>query len=296
MSIPASELILNQDGSIYHLNLHPEDIAHTILTVGDPGRVPKVSRHFDEIELRKEKREFITHTGRIGRKRLTVISSGIGPDNIDIVLNELDALFNIDFESRQPKREKTVLNIIRIGTSGGLQPDVPVGSIVAARYGLGFDNLLHFYEYQPSMAEAELFDALQNFLQYAGRLPVPPYITEGSRTLLEDIAGEMFQGITITAPGFYGPQGRRLRLPPRLQSTFLEKLANFEFQQVKITNFEMETAAIYGLARLLGHRALSCNALLVNRPRGSFSEDPKQLENKLIETVLTRISDSELIS
>jgi len=294
-SIPASELILNQDGSIYHLNLHPDEIAHTILTVGDPGRVPRVSRHFDEIELRKEKREFVTHTGRIGRKRLTVISSGIGPDNIDIVLNELDALVNIDFESRQVKRERTVLNIIRIGTSGGLQAGIPVGSLVAARFGLGFDNLLHFYNYQPSLPEAELFDELQNFLEYAGQLPVTPYVTEGSQNLLDGIATDMHHGITITAPGFYGPQGRRLRLPPRLQDVNLKNLANFEFQKVKITNFEMETAAIYGLSRLLGHRALSCNALLVNRPKGAFSDDPKELENKLIETVLTRISESELI-
>lgn len=293
--IPDSELIINPDGSIYHLNLHPEEVANTILTVGDPDRVDRVSRHFDQVELRRKKREFVTHTGRIGKKRLSVISTGIGPDNIDIVLNELDALKNIDFSRREPVREKTILNIIRIGTSGGLQADIPVGSMVAARFGLGIDNLIHFYEYKPNLAEAALYDELQGFLEYAGQLPVDPYVAEGSRTLLNEIAPRMHHGITITAPGFYAPQGRRLRLASRLHPAFLETLANFSFRGARITNFEMETAAIYGLSRLLRHRALSCNTLLVNRPAGTFSEEPKELENQLIKEVLLRISEAESI-
>jgi uridine phosphorylase len=286
--IPESELMLNDDGSIYHLNLRPEDIAPIILTAGDPGRVSRISRHFDHIELKREKREFVTHTGMLGGRRLTALSTGIGPDNIDIVLNELDALVNIDFETRQPKRERTVLNIIRLGTSGGLQPDLPVGELVASHYGLGFDNLMRFYKYPPSLPEANLYDEFKVFQEYAGRVPVDPYVAEGSAALREKLATDMHHGITVTAPGFYGPQGRRLRLESTLHP---EALANFEFQGVKITNFEMETAAIYAMAKLLGHRALSCNVLLVNRPKGTFSDDPKALENKLIETMLEKIAE-----
>lgn len=288
--IPASELILNDDGSIYHLNLKPEHLAPIILTAGDPGRIPRISRHFDHIELKREKREFVTHTGTLNGRRITAISTGIGPDNIDIVLSELDALVNIDFETRQPKREKTVLSIIRLGTSGGLQPDLPVGDFVAARFGLGFDNLMRFYKYQPSLTEATFYDEFKAYQQYAGHLPVDPYVAEGSTALRELLAGDMHPGITITAPGFYGPQGRRLRLESTLHT---DTLTNFEFQGVKITNFEMETAAIYGMAKLLGHRALSCNVLLVNRPKGTFSDDPKALENKLIENVLERIAEAD---
>jgi uridine phosphorylase len=285
--IPESELILNDDGSIYHLNLRPEDIAPIILTAGDPGRVSRISRHFDSIELKREKREFVTHTGMLGGSRLTALSTGIGPDNIDIVLNELDALVNIDLETRQPRRERTVLNIIRLGTSGGLQPDLPVGELVVSHYGLGLDNLMRFYKYQPSLPEADLYDEFKAFQEYAGLVPVDPYVAEGSAALREKLALDMHHGITVTAPGFYGPQGRRLRLESTLHP---EALANFEFQGVKITNFEMETAAIYGMAKLLGHRALSCNVLLANRPKGTFSHDPKALENKLIETMLERIA------
>lgn len=292
--IPHSELILNPDGSIYHLNLLPDEIAGTVFTVGDPGRVARVSRYFDHIEVKKEKREFITHTGRLNGRRLSVISTGIGPDNIDIVVNELDALVNIDFASRQPKKEKTVLELIRLGTSGGLQPAIPVDSMVTARFGLGLDNLMHFYQYPTNLPEAELYDELTAFLDYIGRLPVNPYITEGSQELLKKIGGEMHQGITVTAPGFYGPQGRHLRLPSRLNRHLLESLANFDYQGIRITNFEMETAALYGLARLLGHRALSCNILLVNRPQGAVSPDPKAAEDRLIRTVLGRVCDCDL--
>ncbi len=287
--IPSSELVLNPDGSIYHLNLRPEDIAPTILTVGDPERVGRVSRHFDRIEFRRQKREFVTHTGWLGNRRLSVISTGIGPDNIDIVLNELDALVNIDLASRRPKDTHTQLQLVRIGTSGGLQPDLEVDSFVAARFGLGFDNLLSFYEYLPNLAEATLTDELRTFLEYAGHLPVTPYICEGS-TMLANVIGEgMHHGITITAPGFYGPQGRQLRLRPRLNPSAIRSLANFSYEGLRILNFEMETAAIFGLSRLLGHRALSCNVLIANRSTGVFSADPYAAIDRLIETVLENV-------
>ena len=292
--IPDSELLLNADGSIYHLNLLPGEVAPTVFTVGDPGRVARVSRYFDQIEVKKEKREFITHTGRLNGRRLSVISTGIGPDNIDIVVNELDALVNIDFASRQPKRELTALNLIRIGTSGGLQPDLAVDSMVAARFGLGMDNLLRYYDYPVNLPEAELHDALTAFLEYAGHLPVAPYFTEGSHELLKKIGADMHAGITITAPGFYGPQSRRLRLASQLNRPMLERLTNFEFQGLRITNFEMETAALYGLARLLGHRALACNTLLVNRWKGEASPDPKAAIDRLIRTVLGQVCDYNL--
>jgi len=293
--IPDSELILNPDGSIYHLELLPGEIGDIVFTVGDPGRVGRVSRYFDRIDVIKAKREFITHTGKLNERRLSVISTGIGPDNIDIVLNELDALVNIDFDTRRIKEKRKVLDIIRIGTSGGLQPDLPVDGMVAARFGLGLDNLLHFYEYRSNLAEAELHDELMTFQEYAGRLPVRPYVTEGSAELFRQVGSDMHPGITVTAPGFYGPQGRRLRLATRLNRPLLDALSNFSYRgSLRITNFEMETAALYGLARLLGHRALSCNLLLVNRPKGKVSADPKAGIDRLIRTVLERACDCRL--
>lgn len=290
--IAESELILNPDGSIYHLYLRPEDIAANIITVGDPGRVPMVSRYFDEIEVKKQKREFATHTGRIGSKRLTVISTGIGPDNIDIAINELDALANIDFETRLPKEEHTAFNIIRIGTSGSLQADVPVDSFVASAYGLGLDNLLSFYEYQPNLGEAALEDELNAFLEYTGSIPF--YACECHPALLEALGQDKTQGITLTSPGFYAPQGRVLRAKARYDVQFFESLARFEFGKYPITNFEMETSAIYGLARILGHRALSANAIIANRPNGAFSKDPYKAVDALIQNMLGLISGSPL--
>lgn len=287
--ISPSELVLNADGSIYHLNLHPEEIAPIILTVGDPGRVSRVSRHFDRIEVRKEKREFITHTGWVGRRRLSVISTGIGPDNIDIVLNELDALVNIDLDSRVPKDDLTQLRLIRIGTSGCIQPDLPVDSFVAARFGLGFDNLLTFYEYRPNLVEATLFDELSAYLDVAGHLPVMPYVCEGSASLARAIGSNMHSGITITAPGFYGPQGRRLRLQSRLTAGMVKSLANFSQAGMRILNFEMETAPLFGLTRMLGHQALSCNVLIANRATGTFSADPHAAIDRLIVEVLEKV-------
>ena len=290
--IAESELVINPDGSVYHLNLRPEDIASNIITVGDPGRVPMVSKYFDEIEVKKEKREFVSHTGRIGQKRITVISTGIGPDNIDITINELDALANIDFGSREPKAELTSLNIVRIGTSGSLHPEVPVDSFVASTYGVGLDNLLNFYDYKPNLGEASLEDELKAFLEYTGRLPF--YVCEGSPVLMEALGPGKTQGITLTSPGFYAPQGRELRAKARFDVRFFQSLAKFRFRDYPITNFEMETSAIYGLSRLLGHRALSTNVIIANRPNGKFSKDPYKSVDTLIQDVLSLISSSAL--
>lgn len=290
--IAESELVINPDGSIYHLNLRPEDIAPNIITVGDPDRVPMVSRYFDEVEAKKKKREFVTHTGRIGSKRITVISTGIGPDNIDIAINELDALANIDLQSREPKAELTTLNIVRIGTSGSLQPDVPADSFVAAAYGLGLDNLMNFYDYRPNLGEAALEDELRAFLEYVGKVPF--YACEGSPALLEALGRDKFRGITLTSPGFYAPQGRELRANARFGLRFFNELARFKFRNYPITNFEMETSAIYGLSRLLGHRALSTNVIIANRANGTFSKDPYRATDELIQNVLGHISSSGL--
>ncbi len=287
--ISNAELILNADGSIYHLNLRPEDIAPTIITVGNPGRVARVSQYFDEVRVKKEKREFVCHTGRIGQTELSVLSTGIGPDNIDIVINELDALVNIDFETRAPKAEHTALNIIRIGTSGSLRADLPVDGFVASAYGIGLDNMLSFYQYQQNLAEAELEDELRAFLKE--KMDLPFYVCAGSKALLETIGQGMHPGITLTAAGFYGPQGRQLRLQPRFNTERMEQLGYFYFGKTPITNFEMETAAIYGLSRMLGHHALSTNVILANRPAGQFSPDPKQSVDKLIEYVLGQLTN-----
>lgn len=288
---PDSELIISPEGRIYHLNLHPSEVAPTVITVGDPERVPRVSRHFDHIESEVQKREFVTHTGWIGNQRITVISSGIGPDNIDIVLNELDALVNIDFATRQPREKLRSLDIIRIGTTGGLQPDVPVDSFVVSRFGIGMDNMMHFYQRPPTLPEAELYDDLNDYLQHAGRLPTEPYICEAHRDLVAAVAKkDLNTGITLTCPGFYGPQGRHLRGGSALHPDWLHRLSQFRHKGLAITNLEMESAAIFGLSRLLGHRATSCNAIIANRSTHTFSTDPKRTVDRLIETVLERIT------
>ncbi len=293
--IPDSELVINPDGSIYHLNLRPEQIASTIITVGDPGRVEQVSRYFDTIEVQSSKREFVTHTGRLGHHRITVISTGIGPDNIDITLNELDALANIDFDTRTPKKQLTSLKIIRLGTSGGLHLDVPVDSILLSSYGVGLDNLLHFYDREVGLEEGELLEIIRK--SYIS-LPVQPYATQGSKYLLNALGHGLQKGITLTSPGFYAPQGRSLRLEALLSADALDRLSKLQYQNLNITNFEMETAAIYGLSNLLGHQPLSCNVLLANRANKTFSPDPKKAVNKMIEMMLERIEkmlDAELI-
>lgn len=285
--IKESELILNPDGSIYHLNLHPENIADDIIFVGDQDRVAKVTKHFDSIEFETQKREFKTQTGTYKGKRLTVISTGIGPDNIDIVINELDALVNIDLKSRTVKKGIKSLNIVRIGTSGSLQNDIPVNSFVMGKYGLGFDGLLHSYV-GASIFETAIEDAFiaqTNWHEDKAR----PYIIKGSEKLAAKLrSSKVFEGFTATAPGFYGPQGRVLRLAIQ-DPTLNSKIDAFSFNGIKITNLEMETSAIYGLSRLLGHNSLSMNAIIANRANGTFSENPYKVVEELIQYTLDKL-------
>ena len=283
-SIPESELIINSRGAIYHLDLRPEELATTIFTVGDPDRVDRVSKYFDNIEHRSHHREFVSHTGRIGKKRVTVVSTGIGTDNIDIVLNELDALVNIDFSTRTVKKSLTSLTIIRMGTSGSLQKDVPVDSFVASTHGLGIDNLLNFYRYEASEDESELLQSFATQTQFHHRL-AQPYISGASATLLRHFTAGFHQGITVTCPGFYGPQGRVLRLG-LTQPELLDRLTNFAYGPHRITNFEMETAGIYGLGKLLGHHCLSLSAIVANRVQQTFSRDNNAVVDQLIRQTL----------
>jgi uridine phosphorylase len=285
--IASSELILNPDGSVYHLNLKPEQIAHDIIFVGDQNRVEKITKHFDSIEFSQQKREFKTQTGKYKGKRITVMSTGIGPDNIDIVMNELDALVNIDLETREVKENLTSLNIIRIGTSGSLQSKIPVDSIVMSKYGLGLDNMLRSYvidEITDSEIE-EAFIKQTNWDLKKGR----PYVVQVSENLEELLTSDtIFKGFTATAGGFYGPQGRILRL--EIQDKELNsKMDSFEHEEIQITNLEMETAAIYGLGKLLGHQCISMNAIIANRANGTFSSDPYHAVDNLIEYVLEKL-------
>ena len=287
-----AELIVSGEGRIYHLNIHAEDIAPTILLVGDPQRVPMVSAHFDKVTFTAHKREFVTHTGYLNSKRISVVSTGIGPDNIDIVLNEIDALFNIDFERRVAKEVHTPLTFIRLGTSGSLQADIPVDSIVLSAFGLGMDNLLHSYKDCPKVREQAMEEAFITHTQWymdKGH----PYIVKGSEALLQQFdSPAVFKGITATAPGFYAPQGRRLRLIPE-DDQLNEKLASYCFESHRVTNMEMETAAIYGLSKLLGHQALSMNAIIANRPAGTFSADPGKAVEKLIQYALSIVTNDK---
>lgn len=286
--IAESELILNARGAVYHLDLRPEELASTVLLVGDPDRVQQISKHFDRIEYRSQHREFVTHTGFIGKKRLSVTSSGIGTDNIDIVLNELDALVNIDFEKRLIKPRLTSLNFIRIGTSGALQPDIHVDSFVASTHGLGVDNLLNFYRLDQNDQEKQLLHSFVTHTQMHGSIGYP-YIAGGSASLIKHFVENFYQGITVTCPGFYGPQGRILRLGIR-NPELINRLTQFRFGQHRITNFEMETSAIYGLGKLLGHHCLSLNAVIANRVIKEFSKDSKAVVEKLIVKALGIIS------
>ena len=287
--IKESELILNPDGSIYHLNLRPEQVADTIILVGDPNRVPRVSAYFDTIEFSTQKREFCTHTGTYKGKRLTVLSTGIGPDNIDIVINELDALFNIDLHTRKPKEQLTSLNIVRFGTSGSLQADIPVDSFVLSSHGLGMDNMLHAYKDAPNVREIAMEEAFMAHTQWntdKGR----PYIVGCGETLKQRLlTDKVFEGITGTAPGFYGPQGRMLRLPVQ-DPTLNDKLHSFNYKGYRMTNLEMETSAIYGLSKLLGHQAVSLNAIIANRAAGTFTKDTKKVVENLIVYGLEQLS------
>lgn len=286
--IQSSELILNPDGSVYHLNLKPEHIAHNIIFVGDQNRVEKITQFFDSIEFSTQKREFKTQTGLFKGKRITVLSTGIGPDNIDIVMNELDALVNIDLVTRKPKETLTSLNIIRIGTSGSLQADIPVDSFVMSTFGLGLDNMLRSYVID-EISNSEIEDAFIKHTNWDLRKG-KPYAISGSKKLEKMIeSNTIHKGVTATAGGFYGPQGRVLRL--NIQDENLNsKMDNFNYSGNRITNFEMETAAIYGLSKLLGHHALSMNAIIANRANGTFSEDPYKAVDELIVYVLDKIA------
>ena len=289
--IAESELIINKRGGIYHLNLRPEEIAGTVITVGDPGRVKEVSKYFDSIEYQGQYREFITHTGFIGKKRITVLSSGIGPDNIDIVINELDALVNIDLETRTIKPQLTSLNILRLGTSGSLQADVPVDSIVAGSHGLGLDNLMFYYKTENTEEEIMILHHL-NEQVIADGSGIKPYVTAGSEKLLKTFSKGYIQGITTTCPGFYGPQGRVLRMELAFPG-MVEKLTAFKSGQHRIVNFEMESSAIYGLGKKMGHHCISLNAIIANRVVKEFSKDIAVTVEKLIKSSLEVISASE---
>lgn len=282
-----SDLVINPDGSIYHLNLLPEDLADTVITVGDLDRVSEVSKYFDSIEIKKGKREFITHTGYIGKKRITVISTGIGTDNIDIVFNELDALVNIDFESRTIKDKLTSLDIIRVGTSGAIQKDIPMGTILASTFGLGFDSLMQYYTHENTAEERQILTAFQDV--FSEKKAIQPYLTAADDGLLQTIGKDMVHGITATAPGFYAPQGRQLRAKNAVPN-FITQLNSFAQKQHRISNLEMETAGIYALAKVLGHKALSVNAILASRVNFEFSSNPTEIVEKAIKIVLERVS------
>jgi len=284
--ISETDLILNDDGSVYHLNLLPGDIADTIITVGDPERVHEVSKHFDHIELKKTKREFLTHTGTIGNRRLTVLSTGIGTDNIDIVLNELDALVNIDLETRELKAETQSLNIIRIGTSGAIQKDIQLDSVLVSRAAFGMDTLMHYYQDSNTAADERLLNDFKAVLP-AG-CPFTPYIASGSEMLIDKLATGLEQGVTISAPGFYAPQGRQVRAKSAYGG-LMNIMQDFVSNGYRITNLEMETAGIYGMASILGHKAISFNIILANRVTNQFSRRPQQTINSSIKLVLGRL-------
>lgn len=287
--IAESELILNKDGSIYHLRLRPEHVADTVILVGDQGRVRRISKHFDKIEFEGQNREFVTHTGLIGGKRLTVLSTGIGTDNIDIVLNELDALVNIDLVTRSIKKEKTSLNLIRLGTSGSLQPDIPVDSTIISTHGAGLDGTFQYYSAVNDVVDRPLQDELNAAIGPESGMP-HAYVVAGHAGLIDRIGADMYRGITATANGFYGPQGRVLRLAPRI-SDLNARLAAFGHNGHRVTNFEMETSALYALGKALGHRCATVCAIIANRQRKEYSKDHDATVDFLIGTLLNRLVD-----
>lgn len=283
--IAETDLILNADGSVYHLNLQPGDVADTVITVGDPDRVAEVSKYFDHIELKKGKREFITHTGTISGKRVTVLSTGIGTDNIDIVFNELDALVNIDFKTRTVNPHLRSLNIIRIGTSGAVQKDIEIDTLLLSSAAIGLDPLMHYYLQNPGKNEQALLDAFKQALPVSN---LSPYIASAGQALLAALSDNEQQGITITAPGFYSPQGRQVRARAAVPH-LMEAVQQFNFNGQRITNLEMETAGIYGLAAALGHQAVSCNIILANRATQVFSKQPGTIMDYYIRHILEKL-------
>ena len=286
MKISETDLILNPDGSVYHLNLLPKNISDTIIAVGDPSRVYKVSQYFDEVEFEMNKREFITHVGTFNGKKITVISTGMGTDNVEIFLTELDALVNIDLKTREPKSRKKKLRIVRIGTSGALQEDIPLGSHLVSNYAVGLDSLMQFYDLPMDAFEKKIASDIKNKCN----LPLTPYVVQGSELLKEQIGFDMIAGNTVTTPGFYAPQGRKIRAATRMPK-LLEDLNYYHNKSSEfwLTNFEMETAGYYAMGRLLGHEVLSVNAIIANRIKNKFSKDPDKVIDSLIKKVLERI-------
>jgi len=285
--IPQSELIINTDGSIYHLNVKPGELAPTIITVGDPDRVKMVSDHFDSVDIVRHHREFLTHTGKIKGVPITVMSTGIGPDNIDIAFNEVDALFNLDFKNRCKKNEFTQIHFVRIGTSGTFRTEIPVNSFLVSEAALGLDNVLHYYDYELKGRWVPFYEAFLKSWEATG-IAVRPYFSVCNSPLLETSGDDIIKGVTLTAPGFYAPQGRKLRAPSH--SGFLRNtMVPFKFDGRFFTNFEMETATMYGLANIMGHKAISFNAILANRMTGEFSTDSGSTVNNLIKRVLELI-------
>ncbi|MBK8711238.1 MAG: nucleoside phosphorylase [Niastella sp.] len=287
--IAPSELIINDRGAIYHINCRPEEIAQTIITVGDPDRVKEVSKYFDKIEFKNQHREFVTHTGLLGKKRISVTSTGIGPDNIDIVMNELDALVNIDFETRMIKEKLTSLNIIRVGTAGSLQAEIPVDHFVASTHAIGLDNVLNYYIHSNNEEDKQVLQAFNTHTQLHQGIS-HPYISGASINLLKQFVSGYHQGITVTCPGFYGPQGRVLRMGlthPHL----IDRLTSFNFGNHRIANFEMETSAIYGMGKILGHQCLSLSAIVANRISKEFSKDGAAAIENLIKKTLSTIEE-----
>jgi len=284
--ITDTDLILNEDGSVYHLNLLPKHISDTIITVGDPSRVYRVSQYFDDVEFEMNQREFITHVGTFNGKKITVISTGIGTDNIEIFFTELDALLNIDLKTREPKSRRKKIKVIRIGTSGALQEDIPLGSHLVTDYAVGLDNIMAFYDLKMDDFEQQIAQDIQKNTS----LPFVPYVVRGSESLRELIGDDMITGNTVTTPGFYAPQGREIRIPIKFPK-LLEELNYYHNKSSDfwLTNFEMETAGYYAMARLLGHEAISVNAIIANRVKNKFSKDPNKVIDSLIKKVLDRI-------
>jgi uridine phosphorylase len=287
-TLPSSELVINPDGSIYHLQIFPDQIADNVIVVGDQARVATISRFFDSVECRVQNREFVTHTGSYRGKRISVVSTGIGTDNLDIVMNELDALVNIDLKTRTIKPDIKSLDIVRIGTSGTIIKEIPVGSFVASSHGLGFDGLLHFYQFKENEREQKILDAILKQLHLPDSIN-RPYIVEADPVLLEKLSPGCILGITATACGFYGPQGRTLRLSPAIPD-LNERMMGFSMGELRISNFEMETSALYGLSRLLGHRSATVCAIIANRATLDYAEDHKAMIDELVINVLDRLS------
>ncbi len=284
-----TELILTNDKRVYHINLKSEDIADDVILVGDPGRVSQISTHFTKIDFKTEHREFVTHTGWYNNKRITVLSTGIGTDNIDIVINELDAAVNINPETREENTAKRKLNLVRLGTSGALQEDIPVNALVVSSHGLGLDGLLNYYKYDDSLFETAISENFMQHCNWEKRLPYP-YCVKASEILISKFKEGFFSGITATAPGFYGPQGRQLRVKA-LYEDLNEKLTSFRFENNRISNFEMETSALYGLGKLLGHECLTICVIIANRVRKEFTKSYQQSVELLINTCLNKLTE-----